>query len=240
LSALSNSRTRVFGLFLDLDIGIADDPERARTTHLVAGIERGDEQADHILERDEADCAVKIGKPEEPVKRHRQTDQRRHGLVGRLRGQLQTDREAQIGDERERVCRVDRQRGQHREDRLQKLVLEPGHIAFDQSRGPDKIDVLVGQMLLQDRKRGLLLQLQAVDLLEDPVELFAGRQAVGRAVGDAFTNLPFESGDADHEELVEVGGRDRQEPDPLKQRMVDVERFLEHPAVELEPGETPG
>jgi hypothetical protein len=41
------------------------------------------------------------------------------------------------------------------------------------------MDVLVGQMLLQDRKRGLLLQLQAVDLLEDPVELFAGDRPSG-------------------------------------------------------------
>jgi hypothetical protein len=36
---------QIFGLFLDLDVGIADDPERSRPAHLVAGIERANEQS---------------------------------------------------------------------------------------------------------------------------------------------------------------------------------------------------
>ena len=46
---------QILGLFLDLDIAVADDAERARALHLVAGEELADEQADRLLQRDEAD-----------------------------------------------------------------------------------------------------------------------------------------------------------------------------------------
>ena len=47
----------------------------------------------------------------------------------------------------------------------------------------------------------------------------------------------FEAGDAHHVELVEVGGRDRQEAQPLQQRMARVLRLLQHAPVEGEPGQ---
>ena len=47
-------------------------------------------------------------------------------LAVRRAAQLQRDREAEIGDERERMRRIDRQRRQHREDVAQEVVVEPG------------------------------------------------------------------------------------------------------------------
>ena len=47
----------------------------------------------------------------------------------------------------------------------------------------------------------------------------------------------LESGDPHHEELVEVGGEDRQEAHPLQQREAGVLGELEHPAVEVQPGD---
>src|SRR5262249_49932924 len=44
-------------------------------------------------------------------------------------------------------------------------------------------------------------------------------------------------GDTDHEELVEVAGRDRQEADPLQQRVVGVLRLLQHATIEIQPGQ---
>ena len=46
-----------------------------------------------------------------------------------------------------------------------------------------------------------------------------------------------QAGDADHVEFVEVVGRDRQEAQPLQQRMARVAGLLEHPLVEGEPGQ---
>ena len=48
--------------------------------------------------------------------------------------------------------------------------------------------------------------------------------------------LLVQARDADHEELVQVRGVDRQELQPLEQRPARVERFVEHPVVERQPG----
>ena len=58
----------------------------------------------------------------------------------------------------------------------------------------------------------------------------------------AVTAMPgrdatLQAGHPDHEELVEVGREDRQEPHALQQRDVPVLRQLEHPLVEREPGQ---
>ena len=60
--------------------------------------------------------ALAVGQPDEALQRHRQAQQRRHLLAVLAMPQLQRDREAEIGDERERMRRIDRQRRQHRED----------------------------------------------------------------------------------------------------------------------------
>ena len=43
---------QIFRFFLDLDLRIADDAEGALSLHCVAGEQPGDEQPDHLLERD--------------------------------------------------------------------------------------------------------------------------------------------------------------------------------------------
>ena len=49
--------------------------------------------------------------------------------------------------------------------------------------------------------------------------------------------MRLQPGDADHEEFVEVAGRNRQEAHPLEQRMMRVARFLKDAAVEREPAQ---
>jgi hypothetical protein len=80
------------------------------------------------------------------------------------------------------------------------------------------------------RQRGVLL-----DDLADQAQLLARRQAVGRDLGDRRLELLVKARDPDHEELVEVGMKDRQELHALEQRPLGVERFLEDPPVEGEP-----
>ena len=74
--------------------------------------------------------------------------------------------------------------------------------------------------------------------LADAVELLARRHAVGPgADGDARLHLLLQAADADHEELVEVGREDGQELEPFQQRHRRVLRFLQHPAIELQPAQ---
>ena len=79
-----------------------------------------------------------------------------------------------------------------------------------------------------------LASCETVSLMSD--ELLGRRQAVGAALGDAFADLRLDAGDADHEELIKVIGGNRQEPHPLQRGMAGIDRFLEHPAVEMQPG----
>ena len=78
---------------------------------------------------------------------------------------------------------------------------------------------LLGQHLAQLAPALLLIAGQRRDRLADARELLGRRQPVRALGGDARAHLALEAGDADHEEFVEVVGRDRQEPHPLQQRM---------------------
>ena len=61
----------------------------------------------------------------------------------------------------------------------------------------------------------------------------------GMRVGQLGGDLLLETRDPDHEELVEVGLGDGDEPDPLQQGMPLVARLRKYPVVELQPGELP-
>ena len=68
-------------------------------------------------------------------------------------------------------------------------------------------------------------------------ELLGDGQAVGREFLDPERLVRLQARDPDHEEFVEIVGRDGQEADPFEQRMLRVARFLEHAAVEREPAQ---
>ena len=65
----------------------------------------------------------------------------------------------------------------------------------------------------------------------------AGVRPSGLLGDHVLADLADQAGDADHEELVEIVGRDRQEPQLLEQRMVLVRGLLQHAPVELQPGQ---
>jgi hypothetical protein len=77
------------------------------------------------------------------------------------------------------------------------------------------------------------------DSLVDPYQLLGWSEAIRAALGDSFAHLCLETGDTDHEEFVEVVGGDRKKPDALKGRMPRIDRFLQHPAIEVQPGKFP-
>ena len=128
---------QVFGLFLDLDLGVADDAERALPLHRIAGEQLADEQAGHAFDRDQAHFAAVAGlrQADEALDPVRHADERIHRLAVPGARQLQGDGEAEIGNERERMRRIDGERRQQREDMGEKMILEPGLLRLGDS-GP--------------------------------------------------------------------------------------------------------
>ena len=71
---------QILRLFLDLDIAVADDAECSGTLDLVTREQLADEQADRLLDRNEAHIRLAVGQPDETPQRRRQAQQRRHAL----------------------------------------------------------------------------------------------------------------------------------------------------------------
>ena len=83
---------------------VAPSIEISRTSPAVAGLRQTDEPLDAI----------------------RHADQRIHRLAVLGARKLQRDREAEIGNERERMRRIDGERRQQRKNVAEKVILEPG------------------------------------------------------------------------------------------------------------------
>ena len=126
---------------------------------------------------------------------------------------------------------------QHGEDVAEEVILEPDPFAVGQAVAVDHHQTDRRQLALQLAPQTLLLAGQRRHRLLDHHQLLGRRQAVVGAGGEAGTHLFDQARDADHEELVEIVGRDRQEAQALEQRMIDVGALFEDASVEPEPGE---
>ena len=120
---------------------------------------------------------------------------------------------------------------------MEEMILDPAALALGDIAAVDQDDADVGEQMAQVAPDRLLVDGELRDGLVDQRELLRRRQAVRAALGNALADLRLDAGDADHEELVEVIGRYRQEPHPLQQRMAGIDRFLQHTAVEVQPGQ---
>ena len=79
-----------------------------------------------------------------------------------------------------------------------------------------------------------LLRLELEHPLPGFAECLLRRTAVGRANGDSRGSLTAQTGDPDHEELVEHVREDRAEPHALKQRQIGILRYCKHASVVVE------
>src|ERR1700730_7737406 len=150
---------------------------------------------------------------------------------------MQRNGEAEARDEREGMRRVDRKRRQQREDVVEEMILDPGPLRFGDVAAIDQDDTDFGQRGAQAAPDRLLVGGQLRHRLVAQDKLLRRRQPVGAAFGDAFAYLRLDAGDADHEELIKVIRGNRQKPYPLQRGMAGVDRFLEHPAIEMQPGQ---
>ena len=69
-------------------------------------------------------------------------------LPSLVRASWKRDGEAEIGNERERMRRIDRERRQHREDVLQEIIFEPGAVGLLQAVGPSTSTTFCALQLL--------------------------------------------------------------------------------------------
>ena len=230
---------QILGLFLDLEIAVADDAEHPLPLHLVAREEPRRVHGDERLERDEARAAApfEIRQADEALDLRRQAHERIEAPPVMGMDELEGDAETEVRDEGERMRRVDGERRQHREDVEQEMVFEPGGFRAVQARRLDDGDALVGKFAAKLAPAALLLGRQQRHALADLGELFSRGQTVLGGRRDARTRLPIEARNAHHEEFIEIVGGDRQEPQLLEQRMVAVPRFQQDAVVETEPGQ---
>ena len=228
-------REEVLGLvLLEIEIGVARDPERAPREDLHPREEPLEMGADHLLDRHVA----LAGKRHEAVEQRGNLDAREADRAQLGIAHDHGDVEGEVRHVGERMRGVDRERRQHREDPLLELTGERGAIGGFE-RGPRQ-DADAG---LGERRRELLREdlLRGAHELEganaDLAELLLGGPAVGGRHLERRLALRMETGDADLEELVEVPRGDREEPHALEERLAGILGEREHTAVEVEPRE---
>ena len=127
---------QVFGLFFDFDVTVTDDAEAAVAGHLVARKKLADEGEDDLFEQHEARWPgpARLRQFDEAIDARRETHQCIHGPMFSVALELKRKSEAEVGNEWERMRRVDRQRRQHREDIEEKIILQPLAITGRQRR----------------------------------------------------------------------------------------------------------
>ena len=208
--------------------------------HLEARKQEADEGDDQAVERDEARGRAEraVRQAHEALDAARNAHQRAHRPPVLRIEQFERQREAEIGNERERMRRIDGERRQDREDVLQEIILQPVALPAGEIGDVEDDDAARRELACAARASAPAGKRPAPRPVRRSAR--AARPACGRPSEisvDARQHLPDQAGDADHEEFVEIVGRDRQEPQPLEQRMVRVRRFFQHAPVELEPGQ---
>jgi hypothetical protein len=228
----------VGGLILELDIGVADDPEQPLGVSRIAGEEVLQGQADHILQHDEADRTARLRRQaDETLDLARQRDQGAHDVPVVVGDQQQRHHQPHVGDEGKGMRRIDGERGEHRKDALheegvQPLAISGGQrldLANDEPRmGEFALHLVPGVLLVGDQPAGADIHVG---------ELLGRRLPIRRDGRHTRLGLADQTRDADGVELVEVRPADRDEAQPLQQRVVAVLRLLDDAMVEIEPGQ---
>ncbi len=200
--------------------------------HVHAGEQQVEVLGDDVLEWDEA----RVAHREEAVQRGRHFDPGEQ-LGARLRvahdhGEVQR----QPRDVGERMGRVDGQGGEHRVDLVPEQRREFGAVLVVEFGPANQCDALGGQSWADLVAPALGLPAHEVmGVHQHRVVDLAWEQTAGRSHSDSCGDAALEACHPHHEELVEVGGEDRQELGAFQQRQVLVLGKLQHPLVEREP-----
>ena len=104
--------------------------------------------------------------------------------------------------------RIDRKRRQNREHVQEEIVLQPLSFFACQIADVEDYNAVSGEFGLQRLPPRLLGSDQLGDALAYAFELLRGSAPIIRNFRDASQHLTNQAGYANHEKLVEIGGRD--------------------------------
>jgi len=152
---------------------------------------------------------------------------------------MECDGKSEARDKREGMRWIDRQRRQQRKNIVKEMILDPGSFRLTDVAAVYKDDADFGQDTAQISPDRLLVPGKLRDNFADAHELLRRSQSVRAALGNAFAHLGLDAGHTHHEELIKVIGRNRQESHPLQRGVTRIDRFLKHPAIEVQPGKLP-
>ena len=143
--------------------------------HLVAGEEPRDEQPGHVLQQNKAErVGIRLARQlDEAIEAEREAQERLHRAALRA-GEVKRKSKAEIGNERERVRRIDGERCQHREDRIEEVPFEPAEVVRAKRVGGDDHDAGLRELFAQRLPVGVLLQHKLADFDVDGAKLLGG------------------------------------------------------------------
>jgi hypothetical protein len=226
-------------LLVHEQLAVARDAELVAVDHLHAGEELRDVGVQHRGQEHEIVLGVGFlaRQPDDPRQHARRLHDGDAGIAAEcvLAFQLDGEVQALVQHAREGVRGVEADRGQDRHHLAQEVGLDPVRLGGSEVGPAQEADAL-GREPRQDLRveQLVLLGHQLVRLLRHLPEDELRVHAVGADDGSAGFDLGLQAGDADLEELVEVGGDDAQEPQPLEERRGAVLRLRQHAPVERE------
>jgi len=225
----------IFGFFFDFHIAVAHDAEKAGAYDRVAREQAMQIKPEDAFERDEAHRRAVRRQAHEARQLLRHGKECRHRLAVTLARQTQRERETEIGYERKRMRRIDRQRRQNRKHLLAKFDVEPGAVGVGQFVGTQDRDAGIAKLDAQRRPHLLLIADQPPGHLLHVADLLLRRQPVVADRGHARRDHALQAGHAHHVELVEVRRGNRKKAEPLQKRMTRILCFFEDAPVEGQP-----
>jgi hypothetical protein len=225
---------QILRLFLQLDIAVAQHAERRGAAFLEPGEQQRRIALEQRLDRDEARLVPR--NPHETRTGRREQHQFAHRFAVRYADQVEDHAQPLVRDERKRVRGVERLGGQDRKDLAAEMILQPLGDRPGDRIGIEDLNAAFAQFAADVVPHGLLAVDQVARVRDDRGELLRRRQPVGRVRLDLLHLLPLEARNPHHEEFVEVGAGNRQEPQPLQKGVRSIARLLHHAPVECQPG----
>ena len=230
------SPEQVLGVVVvELEIAGPGHAERVVGQELHPGEQELQVGGDHVLEGHER--RLFPGR-HEPRQQRRDLDAREPRAAVRRVAQPYRQVQGQVRDVREWVARVDRQRGEHREDALDEVGVQRRARLVGQLVPSVHLDAGPCQPRLEVSREDLAVPFgHGCRPLRDELELGRRVEPVGGSQRRGGRVLAAQGRHAHLVELVQVAGIDGDELQPLEQRKRLVLGNGEHPLVEVEPGE---
>jgi hypothetical protein len=208
---------QVVGLLLfEGEVDVAGDAERPAVLHHHAREQQVEVRGDDLLDGHVPHTVAQRDEPREDVGHLHPGEAPLAGLRIRHHGR---QAERQVGDVRERMSGVDRQRGEHREDAAFEHLGQFDPVGDAEVVPSEHVHAHLGERRYQRRPPELLLAgHHHRHRVAHHRQLLGRRETVGRADRQADGSLVLQRGDTHLEELVEVARADGDELHPLEQR----------------------